>query len=260
LLEETKMREMTDGELAGAAKITDDMLVLGNLTDLPPPGDEAAAIAFVSSMIERALVQTEGRNLHPSSRKGQIMAAEKPVVPRGMSKRSNTIAQDAAAKSANAAQSSPEAAKKGSRSIRPFSRRRRLVTFLMPCESAISPRRTNGRASLLISRVRRLRNRRSVTRADGSSPPARATKLCAISLPSLAIAGGHTSMLPAVRRSEGQRGSKPVAKVWKYGDIGRANGICRSWTECGAMLVVTASPCRHCAGVARTWAGSTPAR
>lgn len=41
------------------------------------------------------------------------MAAEKPVVPRGMSKRSNTIAQDAAAKSANAAQSSPEATKKG---------------------------------------------------------------------------------------------------------------------------------------------------
>src|SRR3546814_9054544 len=55
LLEETKLREMTDGELAGAAEITDDMLVLGNLTDLPPPGDEAAAIAFVSSMIARAL-------------------------------------------------------------------------------------------------------------------------------------------------------------------------------------------------------------
>ena len=57
LLEEAKMREMTEGELAGAAEITDDMLVLGDLTDLPPPGDEAAAIAFVSSMIERALVQ-----------------------------------------------------------------------------------------------------------------------------------------------------------------------------------------------------------
>ena len=41
------------------------------------------------------------------------MAAEKPVVPRGMSKRSNTIAQDAATKSANATQSSPEATKKG---------------------------------------------------------------------------------------------------------------------------------------------------
>src|SRR3546814_18274381 len=57
LLEETKMREMTDGELAGAAEITDYMLVLGKLTDLPPPGDEAAAIAFVSSMLERDLVQ-----------------------------------------------------------------------------------------------------------------------------------------------------------------------------------------------------------
>jgi len=57
LLEETKMREMTDGERTGAIEITDDMLVLGDLTDLPPPGDEAAAIAFVSAMIERALVQ-----------------------------------------------------------------------------------------------------------------------------------------------------------------------------------------------------------
>ncbi|MFB9047285.1 type IV secretory system conjugative DNA transfer family protein, partial [Sphingobium indicum] len=57
LLEETKMREMTDTEVDGAAEITDDMLVLGDLTDLPPPGDEAAAIAFVSAMIERALVQ-----------------------------------------------------------------------------------------------------------------------------------------------------------------------------------------------------------
>ena len=65
LLEETKMREMTDGELTGAAEITDDMLVLGDLTDLPPPGDEAAAIAFVSSMIERALVQTEGASSSP---------------------------------------------------------------------------------------------------------------------------------------------------------------------------------------------------
>ena len=41
------------------------------------------------------------------------MAAEKPLTPRGTGKRSNTIAQDAGARSANAAQSSPEAAKKG---------------------------------------------------------------------------------------------------------------------------------------------------
>ena len=40
------------------------------------------------------------------------MAAEKPMTPRGTGKRSNTIAQDAGAKSANAAQSSPEATKK----------------------------------------------------------------------------------------------------------------------------------------------------
>jgi type IV secretion system protein VirD4 len=55
------MREMTDAELAGAAEITDDMLVLGDLAELPPPGDEAAAIAFVSAMVERALVPAVGQ-------------------------------------------------------------------------------------------------------------------------------------------------------------------------------------------------------
>lgn len=54
--EEVVMREMTDAELAGAAGITDDMLVLGDLTELPPPGDEAAAIAFVTAMVERAVL------------------------------------------------------------------------------------------------------------------------------------------------------------------------------------------------------------
>ena len=59
--EEIVMREMTDAELAGAAKITDDMLVLGDLAELPPPGDEAAAIAFVSAMVERALLPSVGQ-------------------------------------------------------------------------------------------------------------------------------------------------------------------------------------------------------
>lgn len=59
--EEIVMREMTDAELAGAAEITDDMLVLGDLAELPPPGDEAAAIAFVSAMVERALVPAVGQ-------------------------------------------------------------------------------------------------------------------------------------------------------------------------------------------------------
>ena len=59
--EEIAMREMTDAELAGAAKITDDMLVLGDLAELPPPGDEAAAIAFVSAMVERALLPSVGQ-------------------------------------------------------------------------------------------------------------------------------------------------------------------------------------------------------
>lgn len=170
------------------------------------------------------------------------MADEKPVAPRSASKRNNTIGQDTGARPRTAAQPSPEATKKV-KSIDPsVHKRRRPVTFPMLCESAISPRRANGRASPHISRRHRQRNRRSATRADGSSPPARATRLCAISLPSLAIAGGRTSMLPAVRRSEGRLGSKPVAKVWRCGDIGRANGICRSWTESAAMLVATALP------------------
>lgn len=59
--EEIAMREMTDAELAGASEITDDMLVLGDLAELPPPGDEAAAIAFVSAMIERALLPPVGQ-------------------------------------------------------------------------------------------------------------------------------------------------------------------------------------------------------
>src|SRR3546814_2095586 len=40
------------------------------------------------------------------------MAAEKPVAPRGASKRSNTIGQDAGTRPRNAAQSAPEATKK----------------------------------------------------------------------------------------------------------------------------------------------------
>jgi type IV secretion system protein VirD4 len=58
--EEIAMREMTEAELSGAAEITDDMLVLGDLAELPPPGDEAAAIAFVTAMVERAVLPPTG--------------------------------------------------------------------------------------------------------------------------------------------------------------------------------------------------------
>jgi hypothetical protein len=37
------------------------MLVLGDLAELPLPGDEAAAIAFVSAMVERALLPPVGQ-------------------------------------------------------------------------------------------------------------------------------------------------------------------------------------------------------
>ena len=53
-------RALTDDELSGFAEITDDMLVLGNMVDLPPPGDEQAAIAFVTAMTARAVLEPVG--------------------------------------------------------------------------------------------------------------------------------------------------------------------------------------------------------
>lgn len=52
-------RTLTDDELAGYAEITDDMLVLGELEELPPPGDEKAAIAFVMAMTARAAIEPD---------------------------------------------------------------------------------------------------------------------------------------------------------------------------------------------------------
>jgi type IV secretion system protein VirD4 len=48
-------RPMSDPEISGEFEITDDMLVLGDLAELPAPGDEAAAIAFVMAMSARAV-------------------------------------------------------------------------------------------------------------------------------------------------------------------------------------------------------------
>lgn len=52
-------RLLTDEEVSGFAEITDDMLVLGELEDLPPPGDEKAALDFVMAMTARAVVEAE---------------------------------------------------------------------------------------------------------------------------------------------------------------------------------------------------------
>ena len=52
-------RTLTDDEIDGYAEITDDMLVLGELAELPPPGDEAAALAFVMAMADRAVVEPD---------------------------------------------------------------------------------------------------------------------------------------------------------------------------------------------------------
>jgi type IV secretion system protein VirD4 len=52
-------RPLTEDELSGYAEITDDMLVLGELEELPPPGDEQAALAFVMAMTARAVVEPD---------------------------------------------------------------------------------------------------------------------------------------------------------------------------------------------------------
>lgn len=52
-------RTLTEDELDGFAEITDDMLVLGELEALPPPGDEQAAVDFVMAMTARAALEPE---------------------------------------------------------------------------------------------------------------------------------------------------------------------------------------------------------
>lgn len=57
--ESVTIRALTDDEIAGRVEITDDMLVLGELEELPTPGDEEAALAFVMAMTARAVVEPD---------------------------------------------------------------------------------------------------------------------------------------------------------------------------------------------------------
>ena len=52
-------RMLTHDEVYCGGEITDDMLVLGKLEELPPPGDEKAAIAFVMAMTGRAAAEPD---------------------------------------------------------------------------------------------------------------------------------------------------------------------------------------------------------
>ena len=52
-------RMLTHDEVYGDGEITDDMLVLGELEELPPPGDEKAAIAFVMAISARAAAEPD---------------------------------------------------------------------------------------------------------------------------------------------------------------------------------------------------------
>ncbi len=69
---EVPVREMTDAELSGAVRITDDMLVLGDLAELPTPGDEEAAIRFVAAMVEKAVIDRGAPEPSPHIEEGFI--------------------------------------------------------------------------------------------------------------------------------------------------------------------------------------------
>ena len=58
--ERSATRALSDDELSGVVEITDDMLVLGEMVELPPPGDEQAAIAFVTAMTAGAALEPAG--------------------------------------------------------------------------------------------------------------------------------------------------------------------------------------------------------
>src|SRR3546814_11480025 len=70
-LTEPVMRALTGDELSGFAEITDDMLVLGDMVDLPPPGDEQAAIAFVTAMTARDVLEPVGADRSEERRVGK---------------------------------------------------------------------------------------------------------------------------------------------------------------------------------------------
>jgi len=69
---EVPVPEMTDAELSGAVRITDDMLVLGDLAELPAPGDEEAAIRFVAAMVERAVIDRSAAESSPLTEEGFV--------------------------------------------------------------------------------------------------------------------------------------------------------------------------------------------
>lgn len=62
-----------------------------------------------------------------------------------------------------------------------------------------------------------------------------------ISSPSPGIAGGQMFMSLAAKPFAGQRGSRPVAKAWKYEDIGRTNAIYKNWIDFGETRAATVS-------------------
>ena len=125
------------------------------------------------------------------------------------------------------------------------------ATYRSPCKSATFRRPANGRANRPTSRRPGRRSLHFGTKDGVLSPRARVRRSCVISSPSPGIAGGRMFILLAAKPSAGQHGSRPVAKDWKYEDIGRTNATYKNWIGYSETRAATASrrlPFRHSAG------------
>src|SRR3546814_7788 len=94
-------------------------------------------------------------------------------------------------------------------------------------------------SSDLTSRRRRQKSLHFGTKGGVLSPRARVRRSCVISSPSPGIADGRMFILLAAKPSAGQHGSRPVAKDWKYEDIGRTNATYKNWIGYGETRAAT---------------------
>lgn len=117
----------------------------------------------------------------------------------------------------------------------------RPATYRSPCKSATFRRPANGQANRHTSRRPRQRSLHFGTKGGVLSPRARVRRSCVISSPSPDIADGQMFMSLAAKPSAGPHGSRPVAKDWKFEDIGRTNAMCRSWIASSSARAATVS-------------------
>ena len=152
------------------------------------------------------------------------MADEKSVRPREASKRANSIARGREA-TPPTAQSTPESVKKVNATERTVSHSQEagdIPETLRKRYFSTTSKWSGEPAYFTTAQAKepafRDQGRRLITSSESEE----------VVRDIVAIADGRTSMSRAARRSEGLRGSKPVAKVWRSGGIGQPNAICRS--------------------------------